>query len=165
MALDLNEFHGMFFEESFEALDEMESGLLSLDVDAEVLDLDTINTIFRGAHSVKGGSGMFGFTEVTGFTHILETLLDKVRDGGLRLSLARVDVMLQAVDCLREMLQATQVDEVINEPRVVQMQSILEELLVENEVVTPVDVDGVRLHKSTIASTSSSRSVGRPIMK
>ena len=129
MSLDLNEFHGMFFEESFEALDDMESGLLNLDVTADALDIDAINTIFRGAHSVKGGSGMFGFTEVTGFTHVLETLLDQVRDGLLGLDQAKVDVMLQAVDCLREMLQSTQEGASVGSPHVTQTQKAMEAIL------------------------------------
>ena len=79
MSENLDEFHGIFFEESFEALESMESELLGLDVGAD--NDDAVNTIFRGAHSIKGGSGMFGFTDVTEFTHVMETLLDKVRDG------------------------------------------------------------------------------------
>ena len=54
MTTDLSEFHETFFEESFEALDGMESSLLSLDVGAP--DPEAINTIFRGPHSIKGGA-------------------------------------------------------------------------------------------------------------
>ena len=72
MTIDLAQFHSMFFEESFEALDGMEAALLGLDVGAP--DADRINTIFRVAHSIKGGSSMFAFSEVTSFTHSLETL-------------------------------------------------------------------------------------------
>ena len=67
MALDLTQFHGVFFEESFEALDSMEAALLRLDLGAP--DLELINTIFRAAHSLKGGSATFGFTSITSFTH------------------------------------------------------------------------------------------------
>jgi two-component system chemotaxis sensor kinase CheA len=59
MAIDLAQFHSMFFEESFEALDGMEAALLGLVVGAS--DADRINTIFRAAHSIKGGSAMFAF--------------------------------------------------------------------------------------------------------
>ena len=137
MSVDLNEFHGMFFEESFEALSDMETGLLDLDVGSDELDVDTINTIFRGAHSVKGGSGMFGFTEVTAFTHTLETLLDKFRDGEMALSQDAIDVMLQAVDCLREMLEATQNGTPLDMPRVTDVQSGLEALLAGRAASAP----------------------------
>ena len=79
MSIDLSQFFEVFFEESLEGLDVMESELLNLtpgDVDNE-----TINTIFRAAHSIKGGSGTFGFTHVSDFTHVLETLLDQIREG------------------------------------------------------------------------------------
>ncbi len=127
MSMDLNEFHDMFFEESLEALDDMESCLLNLDIGTP--DVDAVNTIFRGAHSVKGGSGMFGFTEITGFTHVLETLLDQIREGGRPVTQSLVDVMLQAVDCLREMLRATQAGEALDLPRVTALQGELESLL------------------------------------
>ncbi len=77
MTLDLTQFHDAFFEESFEALDSMEAALLKLDLGAP--DAELINTIFRVAHSIKGGSATFGFTEIASFTHSLETLLDELR--------------------------------------------------------------------------------------
>ena len=54
MTIDLTQFHDAFFEESFEALDSMEAALLKLDIGAPEPEL--INTIFRVAHSIKGGS-------------------------------------------------------------------------------------------------------------
>ncbi len=63
MSIDLAQFHQVFFEESFEGLDVMESGLLNLDLGS--VDDEEINTIFRAAHSIKGGSGTFGFMEVS----------------------------------------------------------------------------------------------------
>ena len=106
MTLDLAQFHDIFFEESFEALDSMEAALLKLsagDVDAEL-----INTIFRVAHSIKGGSATFGFTDVAGFTHMLETLLDQLRAGKRQVDSGLVDVLLRSCDLMREMLGATQ---------------------------------------------------------
>ena len=75
MSIDLSQFFEVFFEESFEGLDAMESELLNL-TPGEA-DSETLNTIFRAAHSIKGGSGTFGFTSVSDFTHVLETLLTK----------------------------------------------------------------------------------------
>ncbi|MCK9604945.1 MAG: chemotaxis protein CheA [Methylomonas sp.] len=106
MSIDMAQFHQVFFEESFEGLDAMESGLLNLDMGD--VNVDEINTIFRAAHSIKGGSGTFGFTSVSDFTHLMETLLDEMRDGRRRVTQPAVDVLLGSVDCLREMLQAIQ---------------------------------------------------------
>ena len=58
MSLDLAQFHESFFQESYEALESMEAALLKLN--AGEADLEIINTIFRVAHSIKGGSATFG---------------------------------------------------------------------------------------------------------
>ncbi len=106
MPLDLAQFHDAFFEESFEALDAMEAALLQLDVGAP--DPEIINTIFRVAHSIKGGSATFGFGEIASFTHSLETLLDELRASRLAVSDAISNLLLKSVDVMRDMLRAVQ---------------------------------------------------------
>jgi two-component system chemotaxis sensor kinase CheA len=106
MSIDLSQFFEVFFEESFEGLDAMEAELLNLEPGNE--DSETINTIFRAAHSIKGGSGTFGFTAVSDFTHVLETLLDQIRDGQRKLTSEHVNLLLKSVDCLRALLSALQ---------------------------------------------------------
>jgi two-component system chemotaxis sensor kinase CheA len=106
MSIDLSQFHQVFFEESFEGLDIMESSLLALDL-SEV-DSETINAIFRAAHSIKGGAGTFGFMQVSGFTHVLETLLDEIRSGKRDIEQDHVDMFLQCVDCLRGLMSDLQ---------------------------------------------------------
>ena len=103
--LEMEEIVKVFFEESFEGLDAMESGLLTLDVHA---DRETINTIFRAAHSIKGGAGTFGFLEIAQFTHSVETLLDEMRNGMRAVTPDAVQVLLQSVDVIREMTQSAQ---------------------------------------------------------
>ncbi|MFO1505314.1 MAG: chemotaxis protein CheA [Steroidobacteraceae bacterium] len=106
MAIDLDQFHEVFFLESFEALDTMEAALLQLVPGAA--DPETVNTIFRVAHSIKGGAGMFGFNEVSGFTHTLETLLDELRGGRMEVTAPICEGLLQSVDQIRGMLTAVQ---------------------------------------------------------
>ena len=106
MSVDLSQFHQVFFEESVEGLDIMEAGLLDLQPGSE--DLESINSIFRAAHSIKGGAGTFGFPSLADFTHVLETLLDELREGKREVTKEAIDLFLQAVDCLREMIVALQ---------------------------------------------------------
>ncbi|HEY8585932.1 MAG TPA: chemotaxis protein CheA [Rhodanobacter sp.] len=100
--VDLTQFHKTFFDESLEGLDAMEAALLALDSGSS--DHELVHTIFRAAHSIKGGAATFGFSDVASFTHVAESLLDEVRserravDGGL------IDLLLRSVDCLRSML-------------------------------------------------------------
>src|SRR5215470_16836624 len=95
MTIDLTQFHDAFFEESFEALDSMEAALLKLDVGAP--DAERINTIFRVAHSIKGGSATFGFKDIASFTHSLETMLDEMRAGRLHVTQAISNLLLKSV--------------------------------------------------------------------
>ncbi|MGQ0530284.1 MAG: chemotaxis protein CheA [Panacagrimonas sp.] len=104
MSLDLARFHKTFFEESFENLETMEQALLRLDVAA--FDAEVINTIFRAAHSIKGGAATFGFAAVAGFTHHAETLLDQMRSGSRPLAQPDIDLLLRAGDVMRNLLTA-----------------------------------------------------------
>lgn len=124
MSIDMSQFHQVFFEECFEGLEAMESGLLSLDIGD--IDSEVINTIFRAAHSIKGGSGTFGFTVVAEYTHIMETLLDEMRDGRRPVTKQAVDVLLGSVDCLREMLTSIQNEEDVNMVSAAKHQAALE---------------------------------------
>jgi len=105
----------------------MESGLLNLDIGAA--DDETVNSIFRAAHSIKGGSATFGFTDVADFTHGMETLLDEMRDGSRDVTQVSVDTLLQSVDCLRQMLAASRDKTPIDTERAAELKSELEEIL------------------------------------
>ncbi|WNO07915.1 chemotaxis protein CheA [Teredinibacter sp. KSP-S5-2] len=109
MGIDLSQFHQVFFEESIEGLDVMESALMELD--PSNIDSETINAIFRAAHSIKGGSATFGFTSISEFTHDLETILDQVRSGNREVKGEDINLYLQSVDCMREMLALLQAGE------------------------------------------------------
>lgn len=106
MSVDLSQFHQVFFEESFEGLDIMESGLLSIQPGSA--DVELINTVFRAAHSIKGGAGTFGFSMVSDFTHVAETLLDQYRASERAVDQQGIDLLLQSVDVLRGLLSDLQ---------------------------------------------------------
>jgi two-component system chemotaxis sensor kinase CheA len=134
MTLDLTQFHDAFFEESFEALDSMESALLKLDLGAP--DAELINTIFRVAHSIKGGSATFGFSEIASFTHSLETLLDELRGNRLQVTEETSDLLLKSVDAMRDMLRAVQAKKPIDSQRVADLQFDTEKLLAQRHAAT-----------------------------
>jgi two-component system chemotaxis sensor kinase CheA len=129
MTLDLTQFHEIFFEESFEALDSMEAALLKLS--AGEVDAELINTIFRVAHSIKGGAATFAFNEVAGFTHVLETLLDQLRAGKRQVRPDIVDVLLRSGDAMRSMLVATQRKEAIDSAGVAKLRAELDRIMSE----------------------------------
>jgi len=98
-SMDLSQFFDTFFDEADELLEQMEQGLLALDVDAPAMD--QLQAIFRAAHSIKGGASTFGcFEPLAHTTHVLENLLDAVRRGEMRLRQDMVDLFLQTKDVL-----------------------------------------------------------------
>jgi len=100
--IDLSQFYQVFFEEAGENLDSMEQQLLAIDIEAA--DDEELNSIFRCAHSVKGGAATFGFADVAELTHQMETLLDRLRRHELEPTAPMVDVLLQSGDALRSQL-------------------------------------------------------------
>src|SRR5690625_448112 len=104
--LDLSQFFDTFFDEADELLAEMEGLLLALDVDAP--NADDLNAIFRAAHSIKGGAATFGtFEDLAETTHVLENVLDDIRNGKLPLRAEMIDLFLATKDVLSEIGRAS----------------------------------------------------------
>jgi two-component system chemotaxis sensor kinase CheA len=125
MSIDLSQFIPTFLEESFEGLEIMESSLLDL----QPGDEESIHSIFRAAHSIKGGAGTFGFDNVTDFTHLVETLLDEMRDGRRTIGTTDVELLLKSVDCIRLLIEAARDGADYDEEKVSQTSELLEQSL------------------------------------
>nr|WP_132657170.1 chemotaxis protein CheA [Pseudomonas aeruginosa] len=104
MPQDMSQFLQVFFEETEEHLATLELLLIGLDLDRP--DSETLHSIFRAAHSIKGSSGMFGFDDITAVTHELETLLDRIRCGQMGLRPDMISSFLEARDVLQRLLDA-----------------------------------------------------------
>jgi len=98
MTIDMSQFFQVFFDESEELLAEKEKLLLAIDVHSA--QKEEIDAIFRTAHSIKGGAATFGLTDITEVTHVLESLLDRIRKGEMALTAEHVDAFLVAKDVL-----------------------------------------------------------------
>ena len=104
MQIDLNRFRAAFYEEAGEHLENMEAGLLALETSGG--DTEVLNTIFRAAHSIKGASATFGMDEVARFTHVLENLLDRMREGEILPTIDLCELLLKSTDVLSGLIQA-----------------------------------------------------------
>ena len=109
MNLDMTMFHQAFFEEATDLLEGLEGQLLRLEETPE--DPELLNTIFRCAHSIKGGSATFGFTDIAHFTHGLETLLDRLRNGQLQVTQSLVQLLFESLDQMKALLAVAQGEE------------------------------------------------------
>ena len=102
MTVDMSQFYQVFFDEAAELLAEKER--LLLDVDIADPDPEDLDAIFRTAHSIKGGAATFGFSDITEVTHVLESLLDRIRKGEILLTGEHVDAFLAAKDVLQMLI-------------------------------------------------------------
>jgi len=115
MPIDIRQFHQTFFDESQEGLTTMESLLLDMERrDGPGSDPDALNSIFRVVHSIKGGSGTFGFGWLADCSHALETFLEPLRTGQRRIDRATAGLLLRAVDCLRNLLASVRTGSPVN---------------------------------------------------
>lgn len=101
---DMDRFKQTYITECYELLEDMEQLLMSLD--EEKIDLEQVNAIFRCAHSIKGGAGAFGYTRLSQVTHVLETLLDGLREGKASVTQSMIDTLLASVDVLKQLVDA-----------------------------------------------------------
>src|ERR1700753_3356911 len=151
MTIDLTQFHDAFYEESGEAIGQMENALLRLGSGAAEPEL--INTIFRVAHSIKGGAATFGFSEIASFTHTLETLLDELRSHRLQVTSALSDLLLRSIDIMREMRRAQQTRQPFDQQRVADLQFDLE-VAVAQKSAAPVTVPTSAVKPAPAPSTA-----------
>jgi two-component system chemotaxis sensor kinase CheA len=104
MDLDFEQFRGTYVIESLELLGDMEEKLMELENNTD--DVDLLNAIFRCVHSIKGGAGAFGLTQIAGFTHEFEFLLDELRERRIAVDERIMDVLLRGRDVVERLVHA-----------------------------------------------------------
>ncbi|EIJ48085.1 signal-transducing histidine kinase CheA protein [Herbaspirillum sp. GW103] len=122
----MSQFFQVFFDEAEEGLAEMEKLLLAVNVASP--DPEDLNAVFRAAHSIKGGSSTFGLTDIAEVTHVLESLLDRIRQGQMKLTSEHVDAFLAAKDVLKSMLDGHKHGAEVDQDAVGDVRMLLEAL-------------------------------------
>ena len=137
--MSATEYLEIFREEAGELLEELEAGLLELE--ETPTDLKLVGRIFRAMHTIKGSSAMFGLDDIADFTHHVETVLDKVRDGAVPVSKELIDLTLASRDHIRNLLAATESGEAIEgncgEGIIVALQALTQGAPAEEAVTSP----------------------------
>ncbi len=105
--MDLSQAKSLFIEEATALLETMEACLLEIEA-GDATAGQHIDAIFRAAHTIKGSAGLFGFDAIVAFTHIVENVLDKVRDEELELDAGLIDLCLACQDHLMTMIRQLQ---------------------------------------------------------
>ncbi|MGO1253749.1 MAG: chemotaxis protein CheA [Alcaligenes aquatilis] len=139
--VDLSQFYETFFDEADELLADMERLLLELDLDEP--DRDQLNAIFRAAHSIKGGAGTFGcFGQLAETTHLLENLLDLVRNGEMQLRKDMIDLFLETKDVLTGQVNAYREEQEPDEEAYTRICAQLRQLALEQKGILATDTKG-----------------------
>ena len=159
MAFDMSQFYQVFFEETAEHLANLET--LLLEVDRLDPDQEQLNAIFRAAHSIKGSSGTFGFNDMMEVTHVLETLLDRIRKGEQALTEEMVDAFLVAGDVLGGLLAAHKGEGEADAAAMAQICARLQRLCDGEQAPAPVPV-AAATPSAPASVTAPSRPESRP---
>ncbi|CAH0305206.1 chemotaxis protein CheA [Pseudomonas mediterranea] len=102
MSINLDQAQQTFIVEAREQLQAMEESLLQLENDPA--DDDAIGAIFRAAHTIKGSAGLFGLEPIVSFTHIVEDVLDRLRNGSVEVDTGLIAVLLKSSDHMLELI-------------------------------------------------------------
>lgn len=102
MSVGDREMLDLFFQESSEHLQTLESDLIALEASPE--DTSRLNSIFRAVHSIKGAAGFFGFAPIVGLAHVMESVMSLLRDGSMQVDAAIVSLLISTTDKLNVML-------------------------------------------------------------
>ena len=116
---DLSIFIEKFKDDSFNLLNDLEDKLLELEKNPT--DQELIEAVFRAMHTMKGVGAMFGFNAISEYTHLLENIYDKIREGMLELSKDIFNVTLTSIDHIRNLLN----DQELKNPVVIAQQKNL----------------------------------------
>ncbi|MFC7299378.1 chemotaxis protein CheA [Herminiimonas aquatilis] len=155
MTIDMSQFFQVFFDETEELLAEMEKLLLAVDVSAP--DAEDLNAIFRAAHSIKGGAATFGITDLTEVTHVLETLLDKIRKGEMALVPEHVDAFLSAKDILKMQLDGHRLHTPVDLDAVSEVRLRLEALSQEEVAAAPKAIPAADFNTAPLSARTDRR--------
>ncbi len=104
MIIEDEETLQMYVEESREHLADIENDILAIEECGENIDEELVNKVFRAAHSIKGGAGFMGLNNIKELSHKMENVLGMVRDGKLIPNAEITNILLEASDVLREMI-------------------------------------------------------------
>jgi two-component system chemotaxis sensor kinase CheA len=136
---DLEEFRPIFLDECSENVELLEQGLMRLDEGQS--DADTLNEVFRAAHSIKGGGATFGYQPMAELTHFMETLLDEMRSGRRDVVPHDVDLLLQGLDIVQAILVESREQNASadHDGRLELQKQLQDSVDAKADIVTPVD--------------------------
>ncbi len=132
MEIDLEEYKKLFYVEAREILEKSNSLVLQAEADPENIEL--LNSLFRGIHSIKGTAGSLELFQITEFAHHFESLLSQIRDKKISLTSEIVDLILNSLDYLESLVQMSEskLDYKLDEEKIKAIQKVLDSISKKN---------------------------------
>lgn len=162
---DMSEYKEMYAVESAEHLQSMNEALLNLEKDPE--NSETINVMFRAAHTLKGMSATMGFTNIKELTHNMENLMDRVRKNETKLDTIAIDILFECLDTLEKMVETPEQSGELDISSLIKKINLISSIdkrdvsLKEDKTVSPED--NLKTDDSTPSSdTTSDNPAGKP---
>lgn len=124
--MDISSARDVLVQEARELLANMEAALL--EIESEGQSAERVNAIFRAAHTIKGSAGLFGLNMIVSFTHVMESVLDKVRGGSIALDAGLLPLLLRCGDYLGRLVDAIEANRPEDDPDPQEKQTLLDGL-------------------------------------
>ncbi len=149
--MDVSQYLDIFLDETKEHLQNLNTQILALEQDSE--NMDTINEIFRAAHSLKGMAGTMGYKRMQTLTHDMENVFSEVRTGSIKVTAPMIDTLFQCLDALEDYLSCIQENadegDNDNEPLIKELNRILSSKGKEEDAAPPQEETPVQEAAST----------------
>lgn len=126
--LNLNDILAVFLTEARELTEQLEQGLLSLEVANTTADDELVNALFRAAHTIKGSAGVVGLDDIVAFTHNVEAVLEQIRAGSLQPDKPLLSVLLRCTDHINLLLTLAERQQTADAQTVATANALLKQL-------------------------------------
>ena len=125
--MDVSQYLDIFIDETREHIQNLNTQILNLEQEPD--NMDTVNEIFRAAHSLKGMAGTMGYKRMQALTHDMENVFSEVRNGHIKVLPGMIDILFQCLDALEEYVsnirESSDEGTNDNEPLIQQLNAIL----------------------------------------
>lgn len=161
-SMDNDETLQMFLEEARDHLRDIESDLLSIETESGPADVDLVNKVFRGIHSIKGAAGFFGLTKIKELSHVMENLLNRIRNLEIVPARRVVESLLKSADVLSAMVESPHTSETTDiETSIALLKAAQVEEPADAVAKGIVDADGHERFRLTAGELATARKGGK----
>jgi two-component system, chemotaxis family, sensor kinase CheA len=161
MSIQFDETMQIFIDESLEHLADIQNDLLAIEADGANIDENLVNKVYRAAHSIKGGAGFMGLTNIKNLTHEMENILGKIRSREMVPNAEIINILLLASDALVELINnITQSNDIDISTHIESLLSITTGVLEKKEEKVETDSEALDVFSESVFISFPDQMVG-----